>query len=91
MIKARGTHRDGQPVVILGLTDQNLERMRAGQPIAFHGGADLGLECHVMIMWGPSEPAIARELGIYGVKVPQSGETQRFDPVTGRIRTDKQS
>lgn len=55
MIKARGTHRDGQPVVVFGLTDQNLERMRDGQPVAFHAG-ELGLDCHVMIVWGPSEP-----------------------------------
>ena len=90
MIKARGRHASGIPMIILGLTEKNLELLKAGKPISFHGG-ELGLDCQVLIMYGADEQAIAKELGIVGVKVPEPGETQRLDPLTGKLRTDKHS
>lgn len=90
MIKARGRHVSGIPMVIFGLTDRNLELLKAGKPISFHGG-ELGLECQVLIMYGPDEPTIAKELGIVGATIPEPGETLRLDPLTGKLRTDKHS
>ena len=62
MIKARGVHADGQPVVILGLSGENLTRLAADEPISFDL-ADLGLPSrHVLIVYGRTEAEIARRL-----------------------------
>lgn len=42
MIKARGTGRNGEPVVVLGLSASNIKRMREGKPMRIEL-SDLGL------------------------------------------------
>lgn len=60
MIKA--TTESGS--VILGLTAENLKRLKANQPIAFCL-SEIGLEPRkVMICYGKDEQAIARSLGV---------------------------
>jgi len=61
MIKAGAKGKDGQPVVILGLSEGNLGELRKKRPIV----VDLepkGLKGQVVIMWGETEGAITQEL-----------------------------
>lgn len=62
MIKARGTIA-GKETVILGLSEDNLDRLRDDEPIMFDG-APYGIPMQVLIMWGHDEGAIARKLGV---------------------------
>lgn len=61
MIKARGETGDGKPLVLIGLSDENLRRLRTGgdeglgQPIRFNL-RELGLEpTTVVIIAGKTE------------------------------------
>jgi hypothetical protein len=70
MIRARATSADGRPVIVLGLSDENVKRLTQGQPIrvtgesiglssvaailVFHGGTEQGME------------AMLREHGLIG-------------------------
>jgi hypothetical protein len=57
VIKARRDH-----LIVLGFSEENLERLKAGEPIAFDG-ASLGLRgFDFVILAGPSELAIAEML-----------------------------
>jgi hypothetical protein len=60
MLKLRGDDEDGRPVLIFGLSYENLRRLKAGQPIAFRLN-ELGLAGSVIIAAGPTEEHIARE------------------------------
>lgn len=65
MIKARGQARDGRPVVILGLSGENMTRLVADKPIRFDL-AELGLPpCMVVIMYGTTEQAITARLAAF--------------------------
>lgn len=66
MIKARGTI-DGKETVILGLTEENLDRLRDDEPILFDGNP-YGIPMQVMIMWGKDEVSLARTLGVSSAK-----------------------
>jgi hypothetical protein len=73
VIKARGTAGDGKPVVILGLSGENVARLFAAEPIRLNL-ADLGLPaCHVIIMAGKTEEAIAEQLRRGGLLTPGAG------------------
>ncbi len=62
MIKARGQAGDGQPLVILGLSGENVVRLFADEPIRLNL-ADLGLPpCQVVIVAGKTEDAITERL-----------------------------
>ncbi len=61
-------------VVVLGLSDGNLELLRRGMPIVVKG-AELGLgEFDVCIVWGPTEQKIVDDLNTWaasrGIAVP---------------------
>lgn len=84
MIKFRGDASDGKPVMVFGLSHQNIDRLKAGEPISF-SLSELGLEGHVIIMAGETEAAIYEELtgaGLAkGIKIrrgiPPKGSLQR--------------
>lgn len=62
MIKARGTDGD-RPLMLLGLSGENVTRLIAGEPIRFDA-AEIGLpSCTVVIMYGHTEADIAAALG----------------------------
>jgi hypothetical protein len=57
MIKAVGGE-PGRPVVVLGLSEVNLRRLREGDPIPVHT-AELGLagpDVVLLLVWGPDPP-----------------------------------
>lgn len=66
MLKARAGD-----VVFLGLSDENLKRLKAGQPIKF-AGADLKLEgvATVLIFNAPTEADLERLLRDQGYVIP---------------------
>lgn len=60
MIKAAGTH-DGRPLIILGLSHENLARLVADEPILFDA-TTLGFDGNVLIVAGKTEDDIAASL-----------------------------
>lgn len=67
MIKAAGRTGDGKPLVILGLSGENMTRLMAGEPIRLDL-ADLGLRSTVVvIVGGRTENDIAADLAAHGL------------------------
>lgn len=67
-----GRKRDGttaftEPTVFLGLSDMNLTRMRAGQPIRIKADDPIGLGVQVVIYHGATEVDLTRELEENGI------------------------
>lgn len=78
MIKASG-EREGQPLLILGLSRVNTERLLEGMPIMIDAAemAAMGLPAtHVLVVAGETEADIAGQLG-HPMPQPESGETFR--------------
>lgn len=64
MVKAKGTRENGGAYVVFGLSHENLDRLRDGEPITFNL-SELGMgDCEVLIMSGSTEQAIANALKI---------------------------
>lgn len=67
MIKARVDMPDESPLVILGLSRLNCDKLLAGKPILIEGDP-LGLhDVNVVIMAGETEDDIAQELETHGI------------------------
>lgn len=67
MIKARGRTGDGTPLVVIGLSGENMTRLMAKEPIRFDL-ADLGLPpTQVVIVGGRTEEDIAVDLQTAGL------------------------
>jgi hypothetical protein len=64
MIKAAGT-AGGKPLMLLGLSGENVTRLVAGEPISFDA-QQLGFPGNIMIMYGRTEDDIVTELRKYG-------------------------
>jgi hypothetical protein len=75
-----GGMRDGKPVrlVVLGLSHENLRRLKAGNPIRFDG-EDVGLaDAEVLIFSGLDERTMAREVA--DLVGPQTQTQTKIDP-----------
>jgi hypothetical protein len=71
MIKVSGARENGQRFVLLGLSDDNVKRLREGKPIHVFG-AELGADHDIIIAWGPTEDAIAADLSkLFGIQPKQ--------------------
>lgn len=67
MIKATGRTGDGRPIVLLGLSGENVTRLMAEEPIRFDL-AELGLPpTVVVIVGGRTEDAITEKLTKVGL------------------------
>lgn len=67
MIKATGVGPNGEPVVLLGLSGENVTRLIAGEPIRLDL-AELGLPpTMVVICYGRTEDALVAELRRHGL------------------------
>ena len=63
MIKMGGTKPDGRKMVVLGLSEGNLMRLREKKPIVIHG-EEIGWGKHdIIICWGETEEKLVEELG----------------------------
>lgn len=58
-----GRHAGDRRVLVLGLSDGNIGRLRKDQPIHIFG-AELGLQHDIVICWGETEGVIAEKLGL---------------------------
>jgi hypothetical protein len=59
MIEASG-ELDGRPMMLLGLSGENVTRLVAGEPIVFDGD-EVGYAGKVVIVYGNTEEAIAQQ------------------------------
>lgn len=73
MIKARSIGKDGDDLIIFGLSARNVELLKAGKPISIRM-EELGLRGTVLIMYGETEQDIAAELHAAEVKSGLHGE-----------------
>ncbi|RCG19075.1 hypothetical protein DQ384_37995 [Sphaerisporangium album] len=74
MIKASGTTTDGAPLVIIGLSGENMTRLMADEPITFNL-TELGLpDVRVLIVGGRTEETIAAKLGQIRTTRTRGGE-----------------
>lgn len=65
MIKARLKTINGTRVYLIGLSDENVKRLKAGQPIQFDA-KDIGIPegGQVLIVHGTTEQEIAKEFNL---------------------------
>ena len=61
MIKMSGTHGK-RKVILLGLSEGNLMRLREKKPIIIHA-EEMMIDHDIIICWGQTEEALAKELG----------------------------
>lgn len=67
MLKAAGRTADNRPVLLLGLSGENMTRLMAGEPIDINA-ADLGLPAmQIVILGGRTEQAILDQLHTHGL------------------------
>ena len=72
MIKAAGKTGLGLPLLMLGLSGENVTRLAAGEPIRVSAQqmAELGLpQMEVVIHYGRTEEAILDDLEAHGIKL----------------------
>lgn len=70
MIKATGKTGDGKPLVLLGLSGENVTRLMADEPITFNL-AEMGLPAlQVVIIGGRTQAEIVAQLEQYGLVPP---------------------
>lgn len=61
MIKARATINDGQVMVVIGLSDENIRRLQAGLPIDTDL-SEIGLAGRLFIFSGETEEAMRDQI-----------------------------
>lgn len=78
MIKAVGKTGLGLPLLLLGLSGENVTRLVAGEPIRISATdmAALGLPAmQIVLHYGRTEQAIVEELRAHGLNMDQGGPT----------------
>lgn len=70
MIKARG-EVGGRPMLLLGLSGENVTRLMAGEPILFDG-TPYGFDGNIVICGGRTEADIVAELAKHGLPTPDA-------------------
>lgn len=79
MIKATARTRDGRPLLLLGLSGENITRLLAGEPVSIDVG-QLGEsmpQMQIGIMYGKTENDIADQLRTAGLIGP--GTKERYE------------
>lgn len=77
MLKFASRGVDGKPVVILGLTEPNVERMKGGEPVhvkATEVALLAGVDVHIAITYGDTEEDILAALREQGITLPEGIE-----------------
>jgi hypothetical protein len=73
MIRASGkSGKDGRPVLIIGLSRRNCERLLEGDPIPFDA-APWGVDAHIVVVAGENEAAITQSFRDHGVQIRSGG------------------
>jgi hypothetical protein len=68
----KGSSRHPAPIAFIGLSDENLTRLRAGMPIRVNASDPLGLGVELVIYHGATEVEMTRELEDNGFMPPGS-------------------
>jgi hypothetical protein len=76
MICASAVSGDGRPLVLLGLTPENLRRLRGGEPILVDL-RELGVDARVSITFGQTERALVASLRALGLELPGADDALR--------------
>jgi hypothetical protein len=80
MIKAAGKTGLGLPLLLLGLSGENVTRLAAGEPIRIKSGDMTALgfpPMEVVIHYGRTEDDIVAELKAHGVKLREADDASR--------------
>lgn len=84
MIKAKGRNPDGTDIVILGITEDNVKRLQAGNPILVHG-KDMDIPFDIMIEYGAKK----EDLSLWKLtKDPGVQKTIVGSPTRAEMRRD---
>lgn len=76
MIKAAGKTGSGLPLLLLGLSGENVTRLAAGEPVRIQAGqlAQLGLpQMEIAICYGRTEQDILDEMRAHGITLRDAG------------------
>lgn len=73
MLKAKGRREDGAPVMLLGLTGENVTRLVAGEPIVFDAAIIGFPPCDVVVVYGRREQDIVDMLKAGGGEIRPPG------------------
>ena len=74
MIRAR-FKRNGRDVVLLGLDEENIRRLTAGQPIFVDGQYKLGVPVDFTIVYGTTLQDVINQLQEAGFELPTKSDT----------------
>ena len=66
MIVANGTGRGGKPLILIGLSKMNMDKLLAGQPIRRE---EESLPADIIILGGETEDVILHELAAAGISI----------------------
>lgn len=79
MIRFRfdGSERHPAPIAFIGLSDENLTRLRNGMPIRLTADDPLGLDTELVIYHGSTEVDMTAELEEHGFMPPGSTDRAR--------------
>lgn len=79
MIRFRfpGSPKHREPIAFVGLSDENLTRLRAGMPIRVEADDPLGLGVELVIYHGATEVEMTQELEDFGFMPPGSTDRAR--------------
>jgi hypothetical protein len=70
VIRAVATKKDGSKLLLLGLEDENIRRLKEGQPISVQG-EPLGLPgIEVVLLHGPTAQDIVAKFEAAGIQMP---------------------
>lgn len=61
MIKATMQSKEGKNILLLGLSEENVKRLKENKPIHING-SEIGLSNDVIIMYGETEEHLYKEL-----------------------------
>ncbi len=78
MIKARSNHPTRGPLLLFGLSAENMKRLQSGQPIKINL-TEMGMQGEVLIMYGQTEAAIVEELRQAGIELPNRDQWKLTD------------
>jgi hypothetical protein len=77
VIKASGQTGLGLPLLVLGLSGENVTRLAAGEPIRVRAAEldAMGLPAvEIVILYGQTENDLLRDLGVHGITVHMEPE-----------------
>jgi hypothetical protein len=78
MIKAMSTHRDGHHLLVFGLSEVNLQKLRQGQPIRIKLADMQAGNDEILIFYGTTEESAIELLRNAGVILPPREEWKGF-------------